>query len=141
VTAIWIVALAASIFVRPRVRLRAIHAERVCAGETMPVDLEVEQIGRRASSDLIVLPHRLPLAVDPVVDDGVALPSLVRGKPSRVRLGLRCARRGVYTLKGFRVESDFPFGLIRTRRTFEEPRPLIVYPKFTPLARLALPTG
>src|SRR5262249_55852640 len=69
------------------------------------------------------------------------IPPLMRGQSQRVRLGLKCNRRGVYTLRGFRVETDFPFGLLRSRRTFEAPRSLLVYPKFTRLARLNLPTG
>jgi uncharacterized protein (DUF58 family) len=142
VAAIWWVALAIAILVRPRVRCRAYLAERVCAGETMPVDLEIEPASRvLGKSDLVVLPHRLPGAVDSIPDGGVPIPPLARGQSQRVRLGLKCKQRGVYTLRGFRVETDFPFGLLRSRRTFEAPRALLVYPKFTRIARLNLPTG
>src|SRR5688572_548576 len=139
--ALWAVAEVATLVYRPRVMLTVQMSARVCAGETLPVDLEIEQLGRMRGADLVVLPHHLPAAVDAVPDQGVALPDLPRGGRARVRLGLKCGRRGAYTLRGFRVESGFPFGILRARRTFHERRALLVYPKFSPLARLALPTG
>jgi uncharacterized protein (DUF58 family) len=139
--ALWFVAGVAMLMYRPRVKLTVQMSSRVCAGETLPVDLEIEQRGRMRGADLVVLPHRLPAAVDAAPDGGVALPDLPQGARTRVRLGLKCARRGSYTLRGFRVESGFPFGILRSRRTFYEERALLVYPKFSPLARLALPTG
>jgi uncharacterized protein (DUF58 family) len=105
------------------------------------VDVEVKQQGRLRGADLVVLPHQLPAAIDSVPEDGVALPDLRRGGTSRVRLGLRCSRRGKYLLRGFRVETGFPFGIMRARRTFLEQRAILVYPKFTALSRLNLPTG
>src|SRR5437764_3249721 len=44
-TALWWIALAAMLAYRPKVRLTARMASRVCAGEVLPVDLEVEQLG------------------------------------------------------------------------------------------------
>src|SRR5579871_3518009 len=107
---LWVVAILASGIWRPRVALQARHAERVCAGETVPVEVEVEQKRRLVGTDLSVLPSGLPPTIDAMPEDGVGLPSLARGKKARVTLGLHCKRRGVYTLPGFRVETDFPFG-------------------------------
>jgi uncharacterized protein (DUF58 family) len=140
-TALWLVAGLALLAYRPRVRLTARMADRVCAGETLPVDLDVEQLGRGRGADLVVLPHQLPPEIDAVPDQGVPLPDLARGARASVRLGLRCHRRGCFTVRGFRVETGFPFGILRARRTFHAPRQLLVYPRFTPLARLTLPTG
>jgi len=105
------------------------------------VDVEVEQMGRLRGADLVVIPHRLPGPIDSVPDEGVMLGDLRRGHISRVRIGLRCTKRGAYLLRGFRVETGFPFGILRARRTFRDERQLLVLPKFSPLARLLLPTG
>lgn len=138
---LWIVAAACMLLMRPRVRLDLRHAERVCAGETMPVDVTIQHFGRLGGHDLLLRPHRLPEAVDCVPADGVRITPLARGEKTNASFGLSCPRRGVYTLRGFRVESDYPFGLLTSWRLFAEDRPLIVYPKFSALARLALPTG
>lgn len=141
VFALWALAAAGMLLLRPKVRLKAYYAPRVCAGETMPVDVEVEQLARLAQVELYVLAHKLPEAVDCQPEDGVALPPLSRGQKTRVRLGLLCNKRGVYRLRGFRVESGFPFGLLRAARVFAEESPLVVYPRFTPLGRMGLPVG
>ena len=139
--ALWILAVVGMFIFRPRVRLTAFYAPRVCAGETMPVDIEVEQLGRLSQIELFALAHRLPFAVDAEPSDGVALPLLWRWQTSRVRLGLKCIKRGIYKLRGFRVESGFPFGLVRSRRVFAHDSALVVYPRFQPLGRMDLPVG
>ncbi len=139
--ALWALATLGMLFFRPKVRLKATFAPRVCAGETMPVDVEVEQLGRLAQIELFALAHKLPAAVDAEPDDGVALPILRRGQKARVRLGLKCNKRGVYELRGFRAESGFPFGLLRAARVFKETTALVVYPRFQPLGRMDLPVG
>ena len=139
--ALWLVAGVAMYLYKPRVALTAHLCDRVCAGETLPIDIDLEQRGRARGADLVVLPHRLPAPIDSVPDQGILLPDLARGKRTRVRIGLKCTRRGAYTLKGFRVESGFPFNILRARQIFLEERKLLVYPRFTPLTRLTLPTG
>jgi uncharacterized protein (DUF58 family) len=137
---IWIVAVAAMLLYRPRVNLRAVHSPRICVGQTLPVEIEIEQLGG-ARTDLIVLPHRLPMPVDASPEEGVSLPRLRRREKHRTRLGLICRKRGSYTLHGYRVETDFPFALLRTRKIFAEEQKLTVYPHFHPLGRLTLPVG
>ena len=139
--AVWLLALAGMLFFRPKVKLTALYAPRVCAGQTLNVDLEIEQLARLSQIELVALPHRLPQAVDAQPDEGVVLPTLRYGQRTKVRLGLLCKRRGVFHLQGFRVESGFPFGLLRGSRVFHQTSPLIVYPRFEPLGRLDLPTG
>ena len=140
VLALWLVALVCVPLFRPRVRLNADHVDRVCCGENLPVDVEIEQTGGARASDLQVLAHRLPPEVD-ATPETVELPVLSRGKRFKTRLGLLCKKRGVYTLRGYRVQTDFPFGLMNAWRFFEQERKLVVYPKFHRLGRLNLPTG
>jgi uncharacterized protein (DUF58 family) len=121
--------------------LSATRPDRVCAGQTIECDLEIQQLRKFGGADLIVLPHRLPGSIDAVPDDGLVLPDIARGAKSRARIGLRCMARGEFTLRGFRVESSFPFGILRSWRTFPMQRKLLVYPKFFPLGSLTLPTG
>ena len=139
--AFWAIAAAAMLALRPKVRLKALMAPRICAGQTLPIDVEIEQLGRLSQIDLVVLPHRLPQAVDADPDGGAAVPSLRKGQRTRVRLGLKCNKRGVYKLRGFRVECDYPFGLLRASRTFDDTRALTVYPRFQPVGHITLPTG
>lgn len=138
---LWLLALAAALLARPRVALRAQHAQRVCTGELLPVELEIEHRGWLAGGDWWVTPHRLPAAIDATAPQGTPVPPLERGRRARIGLDLRCRRRGSYTLRGFRVGTDFPFGLLQAWRTFAQPAPLLVYPAFTPLARVDLPIG
>src|SRR3954451_10392646 len=74
--AIWFVAFLALLLYRPRVSLRAQLAPRVSVGQTLPVDVEIEQQGRLRGADLFVLQHQLPAAIDAVPDEGVALPDM-----------------------------------------------------------------
>jgi uncharacterized protein (DUF58 family) len=138
---IWSVAAMGTLLYRPRVKLTCRNPDRVCAGETVECDIEIEQLRGFGGADLVVLPHRLPISIDAVPDDGIVLPDMKMGDRTYTRVGLRCSARGEFTLKGWRVESGFPFGILRAWRTFLIQRKLIVYPKFFPLAALALPTG
>jgi len=138
---LWLAALAFHLFYRPQVKLTARHTDRICVGETLAVDVDVEQIGRRTGADLTVLPHGLPLEVDAVLETGVRLPILRPGSHATARLGLLCKKRGLYELRGYRVETDYPFGLLRSYRLHRSTQSLLVYPSFHPLARLDIPTG
>jgi uncharacterized protein (DUF58 family) len=141
VIVIWFVAAAGMLLYRPRVKLTVHMADRVCAGELIEVNVAVQQLRRFGGADLVVLPHRLPMEIDSVPEDGVALPDLKQNATAHVRLGLRCEERGEFMLRGFRVESGFPFGILRSWRTILMPHKLMVYPHFFPLASLALPMG
>ena len=138
---IWLVAFVAMLLYRPSVSLTSRCPDRVCCGETIECDIELQQQRSFGGADLIVLPHRLPMSIDAVPDDGIALPDLGKNMKARARIGLRCEARGEFVLKGFRVESGFPFGILRAWKTFYTQRKILVYPKFFPLSSLALPTG
>jgi len=139
--ALWLVALLVTVCLPPRVSLRAHHAERVCAGEVLPVEVIIEQQGRFPGVDLQVLPEKLPPGLEAVPPEGMPAPALKSGEFARVWLGLHGVQRGVYALHGYRVETDFPFGLLNAYRCYLLPRPLLVYPRFTPLTELTLPSG
>jgi uncharacterized protein (DUF58 family) len=138
---LWLVGWIGAVLCTPKVTLKANHADRVCAGEVLQADLEIAPAGPRIGRDLFVQPHRLPPKVDPVSFDALPVPPPEISGKSRVRVGMRCDQRGVYTLQGFRVETDFPFGLFRAWQIFGERTPLLVYPRFTRLARLEIPMG
>ena len=138
---VWCAALVCALLFKPRVALAAHHAERIRAGEVLPVDVEIRQQRNLLGAAMTLIPHCLPRALDVVPEDGLRLPSLLRGQKTRVRLGIHCARRGLYAWRGFRVECDFPFGLIRAFRTYAGEYNVLVYPAFTRLSRLQIPTS
>lgn len=141
-TAFWMLAGVITLVNRPRVRLKAQHADRVFAGETLPVEIEITQASHFVPGlDLTVLPAGLPLEVNASPPEGVYVGSLTAGETRRVRLGLSCPQRGVYQLKGYRVESDFPFGIMNAWRFMRQEATLMVYPPFRPLSRVDIPPG
>lgn len=138
---VWAVALVFALLLSPRVTLVARHADRVGAGETLPVDIELAARGRQPFASLTVLPSRLPPALDAVPPDGIELPLPPDGKRVSGRLGILCERRGRFRLRPFRVQSDFPLGLLRAYAFAGNDATLLVYPQFSPLTALTLPVG
>ena len=141
VAALWLIALLAPLAYKPRVRVTVRHAQHVFAGEIMPVEIEVEQLGAFGGYDLHVLAHGLPPSIDAVESDGVPLPPMKKGARTRAVLRLVCAHRGTFSMNGFRAETDFPFGIWRSFEVFQRERRLIVYPRFQPLARIDIPAA
>ena len=135
---LWTVAGTAMLLYRPRVELRVSAPGAVYADQPFAVDLLVRQRSRFRGADLVVVPNRLPLEIRCGQEDGLPLPDLRRNGSAAASFPMACPRRGTYLLKGFRVETGFPFGMLRARQTFREQRPLLVYPKFTPIDRLIL---
>ena len=141
VAGIGVVVIAATLLARPRPEIRAEHATRIGASETLAVLLQVTNGGRRVGVDWTVLPYRLRPEIDPVEEDGVTLPVLAPGATARATLHLVCRARGEYTLRGWRVQTEFPFGLLRAYEFARQDSPLLVYPHFSPLTRLEIPVG
>lgn len=141
VACFWICAFFAWFWTRPHAALMAYHAERICAGEILPVELEITNKGNRTGSEWRVIPHRLPpqITVDP--KDGTPLPVLQPGEKTKTATLLVCRQRGVYQMAGWRVETSFPFGLLNSGRVFAAPKRIVVYPAFTPLTGLSIPAG
>lgn len=141
VFALWLFAAAVALLCRPRVRVEINHEHRACAGEVLPVEVAIEPQGWWRRMELFVQPHRLPPGVAALDEHGAAVPAARSNGPRRVTVGLRCVRRGTHQLQGFRVETDFPFGLLRAWRSFPHQRTLLIYPHFHPLKRLEIPAG
>jgi len=137
---LWAVAFLGMWLGRPRVSLTANLAERVQAGETLTADVAVTAMGRRGVG-LFVLPDRLPPEVDAVSEDGAEVPTLAPGETARVSVALLCKKRGVFQLRGYRVETAFPLGLMVAQSVFSEARTLWVTPRFAPLGRMDIPRG
>ncbi len=135
---IWVLAWCWTLLRPPRVAMTVHQPSRVEAGARLAVTVTVEAV-HRAVFDAVLLPTRLPPAIDAVALDGVALGTLRPGEPQTARVELQTARRGWYTVPGYRAQTDFPFGLLRAYTTVLQPRTLLVTPQWTPLRRLDLP--
>ena len=138
--ALWFVAFFVMLLERPRAHLKATHAARTRAGDSFPVEIEV--ISQRATArDWRVVPHRLPESLELESSHGAVFPTLKRGQTARATLILKARKRGAYDLRGWRIETDFPFGLLVASRVWKSDSQLLVHPLWTPLQRLELPTG
>ena len=138
---VWALAFIALILERPVVSLAARHVSRIAAGESIVVDVEVQQTGQISNGGLHVLPNRLPLQIEVTPRNGAILPPLATGQSAKAQFTLRPQSRGIFRLSGYRVQTDFPFGLLYSSSTFWNEEQLTVYPRFTPLDRLELPMG
>ena len=136
---LWGVTVLAVVLNRPRVGLRAFHAGRIAQNEILPVSVDVTAQKRLGTLEVNVLPARLPLEIDEQTPGGVQAGSLAPGETQHIILPLTCKKRGQYVLRGFRVESDFPFGLMNAYREYRVESPLLVVPAYTPLTRLEMP--
>jgi uncharacterized protein (DUF58 family) len=139
--ALWLLAGIMMWWWRPRAGVQVRQAERVCVGEILPLEVQVSNNGRLTLHEARLLPHRLPPPFAAVPPSGVALEPLAPKASVTATVGVRATKRGVYTMRGVRVETAFPFGLLYAPRACNDARPLLVYPQFTPLQRLEIPTG
>ena len=138
---VWLIALVAQKVSKPVAQLEFSHPSRIAAGEALPVEIEIWNRKKSLLAGAHVIPHRLPDEIDVSGEIASDLPPLEQNANARLKLRLQPRKRGVYTLRGFRIESDFPFGILNAHRVFEAPSRLLVYPKFDPLERLELPQG
>jgi len=141
VFAFWLVTFSSLWIFRPRVSVHAHHVDQITAGTLLPVEIDITQRGRTPGAELFVQAMSLPLEIDAVEEDGVPIGTLAPGETARVRLNLYCGKRGIYKLQAWRVGTDFPLGLMNTFRTFRQESALQVFPGFTPLTRMEVPTG
>ncbi len=140
-TILWLAAFSMLRVARPGLSLRAQNALRIAAGEEVPVTLTIANPTSGTSGETRVVGHLLPAQVDIVPAQGLPIPSLTPGETLETSLILRPQQRGIYALRGWRIESDFPFGLLNAGAIHPAPAQLTVYPRFTPLDRIALPQG
>ena len=113
---------------------------RIECGRPFSLRYVVENHGKRTACDLAVetlpYPNRFQLRLRRAV-----LAALPGGQAATVESAGESRRRGRYRLPPLRWDSNFPFGIWRWGRTDWSERPLIVYPRYTPLAELVLPLG
>ena len=138
--ALWSIAFFAMLLERPRAKVNVQHDGRVRAGQILNIEIEVEARGG-TTRDWRVKPNVLPKGLELGFMHGAQIPPLKRGQSARVLLPIQANQRGAYDLQGWRVETDFPFGLLVAARTFPGHSSLLVHPTFTPLQRLDLPSG
>ena len=124
---------------RPILQLQTENAHRVAAGESVPVVIALSNPSSASSGNARVLGHLLPGSVDLVPADGAPVPAIPAGGELTLKLALQPRQRGLYQLHGWRLESDFPFGLLNAGRIWPAPARLTVYPRFDPLDRIELP--
>jgi uncharacterized protein (DUF58 family) len=140
--AFWAIALLFVIPFQPKATVQTRHPERVLAGEKVIVEVQVHHAGKsRSFFDLNVVAWGLPMRVDALEEEGVPLGTLAPHESLTALLTLSCRQRGVYTLPGYRVESDFPLHVINAYHICHAPSQLIVHPRYTPLSRIELPVG
>lgn len=139
--ALWAVAEGTVYFSRPKFRLRTRHADRIGAGETLQIEAEVKNEGRATGYDWNFLPTKLPLILSAVSPQGTPIGTMTPGEMRRVRLGINFPKRGEFILKGYRVETDFPFGLMNSYTPQWEDARILVYPSYVKLRRIDVPVG
>lgn len=134
---VWVVAALWAQVRPPRVSLTAEQPRRVEAGARLTALVTVQARGR-AVHDAVLMPSRLPPAVDVVQTEGVFLGTLRPGTPQTASVTLRATRRGLYALRGWRVQTDFPFGVLRAYTVAADERALLVTPQWTALREMDL---
>jgi uncharacterized protein (DUF58 family) len=140
VTALWASALLARLFLRPRATLEARFATRVGSHEPLPVSVRVACTGKYLSRAHVVA-DRLPPHFEVRPAQGVEIPPLSRGESARLAFEMVPTKRGAWSIRGLRIESDAPFGLLNAARIFPLNVCVLVHPMFTPLRQFELPTG
>ncbi len=138
---LWLAAFAMLRLSRPDLRLQTENVLRIAAGEELPVKIHILNPTAATSGAARVIGHLLPAEIDLIPPDGAAIPALNARQSADATLTLRPRNRGIYHLSGWRIESDFPFGVLNAGRVHEERAILTVYPRFEPLDRIAIPQG
>jgi len=126
---------------RPNLLLQSDSVLRIAAEQELPIALKITNPVTATSGEARVIGHLLPADIDLIPSDGVPIPSLTPNQSIDLTLTLRPRNRGLYNLRGWRIESDFPFGILNAGRKFEHNARLTVYPRFDPLDRIAMPQG
>ncbi len=137
---LWVVAFCVMLLERPRAALQVRHAPRSRVGEEVPLEVQVTA-QRGGAHDWRVRPTTLPPGLTTATPPGTRVPSLRRKQSATVELKIQAEKRGSYALDRWRVETDYPFGLMISVRDYSIESRLLVHPLWTPLQRLELPRG
>ncbi|MAE62414.1 MAG: hypothetical protein CMJ49_13790 [Planctomycetaceae bacterium] len=134
------VALAVSLFIRPRARLQRDLPPRCVAGATVPYRIRATNTTKRDAHDIGVAELRPPHGIQ-VSKPAQYVGHIPAGQSHTFDFELTAADRGSYSLPGPAVTSAFPFGLTQARRFSPHHQELHVYPAFHPLTELNIPAG
>ena len=138
---LWLAAFVMLRVSRPNLELQTDNVLRIAAGEELPVVINIRNPIAATAGESRVIGHLLPADIDLVPPDGAAISALLPHQSADATLTLRPRNRGIYALRGWRIESDFPFGILNAGRIHEERAVLTVYPRFEPLDRIQMPQG
>lgn len=125
---------------RPRLKLSRRLPPPVSAGDTLQYRVVVENQGRRTARKVIIEERSLPAELK-FLEEPPVIEVLGPGERTEVSLSLVCATRGAYELQWLQASSFFPSALVKVARRTPEKERLLVYPRFTPLARFDVPHG
>ncbi len=118
--------------------LRQIHVRRrvpraVYAGESVPIEVEIQNSRKRAGSWAVVAQDHVCLENGQkrakLLQPAVLFSSLPAGESRRQTYRVHLPQRGQYHLGPFDVSTRFPFGLFRRTMTLETSDTLTVFPR------------
>jgi len=132
--------LTAGLPFRPRVKLSRRLPPPVSAGDTLHYRVLVENHGRWPARKVVLEERNLPPELKPT-DEPPVIEVLAPGERAELSLSLTCSLRGAYELPWLQASSFFPSALVKWPRRAREKDRLLVYPRFTPLARFDVPHG
>jgi uncharacterized protein (DUF58 family) len=138
---IWVLAWLIAMFLPLKIKIDVDLPVRIAAGSLAPLAIRVSSRSRIPLFEISIVPTRLPPYIDCKPEAGFSLRELRWGQDQSGRLNLLCHKRGVYSIKGFRVETAFPLGLLNAYSNLWTQHQLLVYPKFTPLTHIDIPSG
>jgi uncharacterized protein (DUF58 family) len=138
---IWLLAWCIAMFIAPKVDMICSLPDRVAAGSIAQITITATSQSRWPLEELTILPMRLSPFIDCLPGKGVQVKELQYLESTTATLGLHCRKRGVYTLKGFRVESSFPLGLLNSYSMHWRQDRLLVYPLYRALNHIDIPHG
>jgi len=138
---IWFIAWLIAMFLPPKAHLDYQMPRRVAKNASVPVRITLTSSVKSPMVDLVVIPMRLPPSIEAIPLTGARIDLLEPHEEKTVSLSFVCHFRGVYRLKGFRLETAFPLGLLRAYSAYWNEVDILVFPTFQSLSFIDLPTG
>ena len=124
----------------PRLSVSRRITDRMAAGAEVSATYRVANTGRRPGWGLCIDSLPFPTGFR-FVEGRPYADCLEPGDECRFSATVACSRRGDYVLPAVRAASGFPFSLWRWGNTCGAGKRVLVYPRFTPLARIDIPVG
>jgi len=128
-------------FFRPYVQIKSTLPKHAVAGQDIPFTVSIHNIGNKPAYELVLHPVDAKLGF-PIEPQEHLLSLLRPGSCYECHFIAHFKKRGVFYFSGFWADTAMPFGWIRMGR-YHQPceTTVVVYPKFTPLENLHVPTG